>query len=151
MSVEAACVEPEPYSRAEAQLTDVERRPSRPGAFEPLGHGRGVRTRDRKVVERAPVAGEENTVAARESDAEMRRIGHLRVHGSDQLRPFGPCGLDRMHLAEPSVDRGVPPIFTERSWIDHWNVKRRPSTDDATADTEASSERRVGTEAVVTR
>jgi hypothetical protein len=56
-----------------------------------------------------------------------------------------------MHLAEPSVDRGVPPIFTERSWIDHWNVKRRPSTDDATADTEASSERRVGTEAVVTR
>ena len=67
--VEPAGVEPEAHARTEGELTDVERRSSRSGPVEPVGDGRRVRPRDRNVVERGPVAVEEDPVATGERDA----------------------------------------------------------------------------------
>jgi hypothetical protein len=128
VAVEPAGVEPEAHARPEGQLTDVERRPARSCAFEPLGDGCRVRPRDRKVVERAPVAVEEDSVAASESDAVVRRIGHVRAYGCRQFRPFDPCRLDSMHLTEPAVDRGVAADF-HREVVDRPLEREAPAVD----------------------
>jgi hypothetical protein len=107
VAIEAASVEREAHAWAEGELTYVERRPSRPGAVEPIGDGHSVCSHDRDVVEGSSVSVEENPVAARKRDAEMRRIGDFLAHGGDELRAFDPGRLDGVYLAEPPVDRGV--------------------------------------------
>ena len=60
-----------------------------------------------ELVEREPVAVEDDTVASGEGDAEVGRVGDLLGDRGDELRAFDPGGLDRMHLTEAPVDGGV--------------------------------------------
>ena len=105
--VEPAGVEPEAHARPEDELADVEGGAPRARPVEPPRDGLRVRPHDRGLVERAPVAVEDDAVAAGEGDAEVGRVGDLLGDGGDELRAFDPGGLDRVHLAEAPVDRGV--------------------------------------------
>ena len=67
--VEPAGVEPEAHARAQDELADVERRPPRSRPVEPPRDGLRLRPHDRRLVEREPVAVEDDTVAAGEGDA----------------------------------------------------------------------------------
>ena len=105
--VEPAGVEPEAHARPEDELADVEGRPPRSRPVEPFRDGLRLRPHDRRLVERVPVAVDDDTVAAGEGDAEVGRVGDLLGDGGDELRAFDPGGLDRMHLTEAPVDGGI--------------------------------------------
>ena len=81
-----------------------------------------------RLVERAAVAVEDDTVAAGEGDAAVGRVGDLLGDGGGELRAFDPGGLDRVHLAEASVDRDVA-TGLQREVVDRALERETPAVD----------------------
>ena len=141
-----------PRPAAEGQLTDVERPSSSvESQSSQLGHGRRIRRtiRTSSIQFTAPSS---SPPSPRAGAIRRRKCGtsvtsSVTAPMTPLLRPTRPRQRGRL-LAAPSIE-AWPPIFA-RSWIDRWNISKRASTNNATAATEASGERQVGTRASFT-